>query len=261
MTTTVEVGGVPISLLDAAATRQRVAAAVADPDGCLIVNHLAAHPTVLARRDPGLRRVLQRAHVNVADGRGVVWAARLLSGGDRPRDRVYGPDAMLDTIAEGVPQGWRHAFVGGTDERLALLLERLRARFPDMRVAGSVAPPFREVTEAAVAEDLAALGGDADVLWVGLGVPKQLLWADLAARHRPARVLATVGAAFDLHAGVLPQAPAWMQRAGLEWAYRLGREPRRLAGRYLIGNGLHVAGVAGDWWRLRGAGAEAAEHG
>lgn len=252
---TVRVGPVPVSLADAAEVLDWVQRRVDGPDGtpCVVLNHLAAHPTVQARRDAHLARVLQRADCNVADGMGTVWAARVLSGTTRPRARVYGPDAMLAILERGRSLGWRHAFVGGTPEVLPRLLDRLTRRMPDLRVVGAHAPPFREVDATAVAEDLQRLAPseDVDVLWVGLGVPKQVIWADLARSHAPARVIATVGAAFDFHAGVVPQAPPWMQDTGLEWLFRLSRDPRRLWRRYLVGNVQHVVGVGGDWWAAR----------
>lgn len=255
---TVRVGPVPIALADADDVLDWVQRRVEGPTGtsCVVLNHLAAHPTVEARRDPHLARVLQRADCNAADGMGTVWAARVLSGTTCPRRRVYGPDAMLATLERGRSRGWRHAFVGGTPEVLPRLLDQLLRRMPDLRLVGAHAPPFREVDAAAVAEDLQGLApsDEVDVLWVGLGVPKQVIWADLARSHQPARVIATVGAAFDFHAQVVPQAPAWMQDAGLEWLFRLSRDPRRLWRRYLVGNVQHAVGVGGDWWAAhRGA--------
>lgn len=252
---TVPVGGVPLALAEPAEVLDWIDEVVrtAEPGTCRVVNHLAAHPTVEARRDPRLAAALARADCNVADGMGAVWAARLLSGGPHPRVRVYGPDAMLATIERGLDRGWRHGFVGGTEQVLPRLVANLRARHPQLRVAGAHAPPFRDVDPDTVAEDLRALGtdGPVDVLWVGLGVPKQVLWADLARAHAPARVVATVGAAFDFHAGVVDQAPVWMQERGLEWAHRLSRDPGRLWRRYLLGNAQHVAGVGRDWWQTR----------
>lgn len=249
---TVRVGPVPISLADADEVVDWVQQRVEGPPGtsCVVLNHLAAHPTVEARRNAHLARVLQRADCNVADGMGSVWAARLLSGTARPRGRVYGPDAMLAILERGRSRGWRHAFVGGTEEVLPRLLDRLTKRMPDLRVVGAHAPPFREVDATAVAEELHLLApsDDIDILWVGLGVPKQVIWADLARSHEPARVIATVGAAFDFHAGVVPQAPPWMQDSGLEWLFRLSRDPQRLWRRYLVGNVQHVVGVGRDWW-------------
>lgn len=245
---TAPVNGVPIALLDDDELLEWVQERITSGAGCAIVNHLAAHPTVEARRDAPLRQTLARADLNVADGMGTVWAARLLSGGSRPRARVYGPDFMLAAIEHGLAPRWRHAFVGGTPEILDRLLGRLSDGLPDVRIAAAYAPPFRPVTPETVREDVAALEmvEPVDILWVGLGTPKQQVWADLARPLNPARVICTVGAAFDFHAGAVRQAPTWMQRSGLEWAFRLSQDPRRLASRYLVGNLRHIAGVARD---------------
>lgn len=214
-----------------------------------VVHPLPADPAVRARRDPEFRALLNRSDLNVADGMGVVWAVRLL-GGTAPRARVYGPDLMAAVL--GADTGVTHALVGGADApALATLVDRLRTDHA-ARIVGSCSPPHRDVTPAGVAEDIDRLGlaAPADVLWVGLGTPKQQQWADLARHHHPARVVVTVGAAFDFLAGRVTQAPRWMQSAGLEWAHRLASDPRRLWRRYLVGNSRHVAGVLRD--RLTG---------
>jgi N-acetylglucosaminyldiphosphoundecaprenol N-acetyl-beta-D-mannosaminyltransferase len=210
-----------------------------------VVNHLPAHPTVLARRDPGFRDVLNRADLNVADGAGVVWACRR-QGFEEMTERVYGPDFMLDVMAWGIERGLSHSFVGGTEETLNLLLEELRRRHPNLRVAGAHAPPYRDVTTEHVREDVSKLDAVGDVLWVGLGTPKQQVWADLARMHAPAKAILTVGAAYDFIAGAKPQAPKWMQRHGLEWAFRLATEPRRLWRRALVDNAVFVWAVLAD---------------
>lgn len=252
---TVRVGPVPIALADSGEVMDWVQRCVeGDPRAAsAVLNHLAAHPIVEARGDEHLARVLQRADCNVADGMGSVWAARVLSATDRPRQRVYGPDVMLALLERGRERGWSHAFVGGTEEVLRRLVDRLTQRMPDLRVDGAHAPPFREVDLDAVEDDLERLGlsEPVGVLWVGLGVPKQLVWADLARAQAPARVIVTVGAAFDFHAGVVAQAPPWMQARGLEWLHRLSRDPRRLWRRYLVGNARHVIGVGRDYWGAR----------
>lgn len=241
------VHGVRIEPHELSEATAQVVAWARDPLGThsRVVHPLPADPTVRARRDPDFRALLNRSDLNVADGMGVVWAVRLL-GGAGPTRRVYGPDLMTAVLRSG--SDLRHAFVGGGD---AAALDRLLAHVRDahdVAPAAAHAPPHRDVTAAGVAEDIAALGlqDAADVLWVGLGTPKQHRWADLARVHRPARVIVTVGAAFDFHAGLVRQAPGWMQRAGLEWLHRLGQDPRRLWRRYLVGNARHVSGVAID---------------
>lgn len=212
-------------------------------DGTHVVHHLSADPIVQAMDDPALREALEHSDLNLPDGMGVVWGARA-SGARRLKRRVYGPELMEAVLQSGLGRDLQHAFVGGSPAGLEALKRRLAARFPRMRVAGAHAPPFREVTPAAVVEDLERLGAESDVLWIGLGTPKQQLWAHYARRFRPARVIATVGAAFDFLAGLKPQAPRWIGERGLEWAFRLATEPRRLWRRYLLGNPRFVWAVA-----------------
>lgn len=217
-----------------------------------VVHPLPADPTVLARRDHEFRALLNRSDLNVADGKGVVWAVRALHG-PGPRDRVYGPDLMDGVLRTG--GDLRHAFLGGADDTVLAAVVAAVGAVHGVTPVATHAPPYREVSDAAVAEDVAALGLDApaDVLWVGLGTPKQQRWADHARHLRPAHVIVTVGAAFDFLAGRVRQAPPWMQSSGLEWLYRLGQDPRRLWRRYLEGNARHVAGVAADRLRVRGS--------
>lgn len=246
----VDVNTVPIALCEATDLVEWVAGEISSPTpGTRVVHHVSADPTVHARRDPDFSTIMRNADLNVADGMGVVWAVRLLGGGSRPRERVYGPDVMLDLLARGVNEGWSCAFFGGSEATLPTLRERILTRWPELAVRSKwYAPPFREVSPEAVAQDLSHGLGNAsvDLLFVGLGTPKQQRWADLARHAGRARVILTVGAAFDFHAGTVRQAPAWMQRRGLEWLHRLLQDPRRLAGRYMVGNVRHVAGVVVD---------------
>lgn len=201
------------------------------------------HGVMESRRDPELARIHNDSGLTTPDGMPMVWAGR--RAGATWMTRVYGPDLMLAVLEQAVVAGWSSYFYGGapgTPERLA---ERLVERFPGLRVAGTESPPYRPLTRA---EDAAAVAridaSGADLVWVGLSTPKQERWM---ATHRPllaAPVLLGVGAAFDIHAGLVPQAPRWVQRGGLEWAYRLGREPRRLASRYLRNNPAFVAAIA-----------------
>ena len=134
---------------------------------------------------------------------------------------------------------------GRDADALAALTRRLCERHPGLRIVGGHAPPFRELTDAeeeAIAADIRRSG--ADVVWVGIGVPKQEKWMARLRERLDAPVLVGVGAAFDFHAGLIPQAPDWMQRAGLEWAFRLAQEPRRLWRRYLRYNPRFVTGFA-----------------
>jgi N-acetylglucosaminyldiphosphoundecaprenol N-acetyl-beta-D-mannosaminyltransferase len=212
--------------------------------------HANVHGIMEARRDHGLRQAYAAAGLVVADGVPLVWVGRLL--GQRAVRRVYGPDFMLLLAERAAARGYRVFFYGGASGVAADLAAQFRRRFPGLRVVGAESPPFRSLTaeeDAATTARINASG--ADIVWVGLGCPKQERWM---AEHRAALtapVLIGVGAAFDFHAGRVPQAPRWLMPFGLEWLYRLIQEPRRLWRRYLLYNPLFVLLVAGQL--LRGA--------
>jgi N-acetylglucosaminyldiphosphoundecaprenol N-acetyl-beta-D-mannosaminyltransferase len=207
------------------------------------VTAAAVHLVMVAREDPEIRRAVDRA-LAVPDGVPLVWALRAL--GHPEASRVYGPDLMAAYCARSAQTGTTMFLYGGrSDEALAMLTEALLARYPGLRIVGGWSPPFRPLSAAEQDEVVARINASgAEVVWVGTGQPKQEKWmADMRDRL-DAPILAGVGAAFDFHAGIVPQAPAWMQRSGLEWAYRLAREPRRLWRRYARYNPRFVAAFA-----------------
>ncbi len=189
------------------------------------------HGVVASQRDPELLRIHNEAGLITPDGMPVVWACR--RAGAHWVDRVYGPDLMLALSARSAQRGWTSFFYGGKDGVAELLARQLTARFPGFKVAGVLSPPFRPLSDSEDDEIVAMINqANPDLLWVGLGTPKQERWMASHVNRVSARVLLGVGAAFDIHAGVLAQAPQWMQRSGLEWFYRLVQEPRRLIPRY-----------------------------
>lgn len=184
---------------------------------------------------PSLRQIFNGAGLVTPDGMPLVWLSHLR--GYSQVSRVYGPDLMLALCEYGISRSYRHYFYGGAEGVANLLVERLRSRFPELEVAGVYAPPFRSLT---VEEENAIIDRinetNPSIVWVGLGAPKQERWMASNVGRVSAPVLIGVGAAFDFHAGLKPQAPRWMQRNGLEWFYRLLTEPRRLWKRYLFNN-------------------------
>jgi N-acetylglucosaminyldiphosphoundecaprenol N-acetyl-beta-D-mannosaminyltransferase len=213
----------------------------------------SVHGLMESRRDLELAAVLNAATLNLPDGMPVVWALNLLSEGKRMNDRVYGPTLMERTCVRVADSGTRIFLYGGHDENAMRELKTgLRRRAPAIQIAGDYSPPHRELTdeeEREVARRIDESG--AEIVWCGISTPRQEKWV---ARMRPlveAPVLVSVGAAFDFLAGRVSQAPSWMQRRGLEWAYRLSREPRRLAPRYLRSNPAFVAAVARQYARER----------
>ncbi|MFJ5995779.1 WecB/TagA/CpsF family glycosyltransferase [Streptomyces sp. NPDC092370] len=207
--------------------------------------HLSnAYTLALADRDPELRDILRLASLNLPDGQPVVWASRLLHpAAVLPSTRVYGPDLLTDVFALTQHTEVNHYLLGSTPQVLDALHRELRRRYPGARIVGTCSPPFRPLhvhERRQLVEQIRA--AEADIVWVGLGTPKQDRWAAELCDALPV-VAVAVGAAFDFIAGNKPQAPHWMRHNGLEWLFRLGCEPRRLWRRYLFGNARFVHGV------------------
>jgi N-acetylglucosaminyldiphosphoundecaprenol N-acetyl-beta-D-mannosaminyltransferase len=195
-----------------------------------------AHCIVDCQRDSELRRIYNRAGMVTPDGMPVAWILRMM--GFRHVDRVYGPDLMLAMCQRSVERGFKHFLYGGWPPVVALrLADKLRERFPGLRIVGQHSPPFRPLTPE---EDLAEIeqinAADPDIVWCGLGARKEEYWTSGHIGKVNASALIGVGAAFDFNSGTKKQAPRWMMRAGLEWFFRLLTEPRRLWKRYLLGN-------------------------
>jgi N-acetylglucosaminyldiphosphoundecaprenol N-acetyl-beta-D-mannosaminyltransferase len=246
----VPVLGVPLALIDYDETMDWLDAMVAERHrGYVCV--AAVHTVMVCQEDPALRQAVLGSSLTVPDGQPLVWAMNAL--GHPLSHRVYGPDLMARYCERSRWTGARHFLYGGrTQGALVQLALNLRRRHPNLQVVGGYAPPHRPLTD----EERDFVVGEinrsqADVVWVGIGVPKQEKWMASMRPRLDAPLLIGVGAAFDFHAGLVPQAPAWMQRAGLEWAFRLAREPRRLWRRYLRYNPRFVARFARQWGRHR----------
>jgi len=188
------------------------------------------HMTMESYDATNFRHIVNSADLVTPDGMPLVWMLRRLGVPDQ--GRVAGPELLPRICKVAAQKGIPVGFYGGTDATLAALKHRLLRRFPGLKVAYAYSPPFRPLTEKEderVVQEINSSG--ARILFVGLGCPKQERWM---AEHkgRVRAVMLGVGAAFDFHAGKVPQAPAWMQRMGLEWLFRLVMEPRRLWQRY-----------------------------
>jgi N-acetylglucosaminyldiphosphoundecaprenol N-acetyl-beta-D-mannosaminyltransferase len=229
---TIDVVGVPLGLIDYERTLDWIDATVAARQrGYVCVCNV--HTVMASAEDGELRSALLGSSINVPDGQPLVWALGAL--GHPLGDRVYGPELMARACARSATSGQRLYLYGGRNQgALVQLALNLRQRYPGVRIVGGYSPPHRPLTDEerdAVVKEIN--GSRADVVWAGIGVPKQEKWmADMRPRL-DAPVLIGVGAAFDFHAGLVPQAPTWIQESGLEWAYRLAHEPRRLARRYI----------------------------
>lgn len=224
---------------------------------CRYVCVTGVHGVISSQDDGELRRIHNEAGMVTSDGMPLVWLSRwaLRNGHDGARtipvERVYGPDLMRRTFERSQITGWRHFLFGSTLATLARLRTRLSAEFPGAHVVGAHSPPYTPDLEYDQAAVDAIAAANPDIVWVGLSTPKQERWMAAHVGRIGAPVLVGVGAAFDFQAGIKRQAPTWMQRYGLEWAFRLAAEPRRLAGRYLRNNPRFVWLLAGQIVRQR----------
>jgi N-acetylglucosaminyldiphosphoundecaprenol N-acetyl-beta-D-mannosaminyltransferase len=238
----VDVLGVGISAINMDIALEQVTTWVESPQRCRYVCVTGVHGVMESQRDPELLRIHNESGMTTPDGMPMVWAGRHV--GARWMSRVYGPDLMLTVLDRAAERRWKSFLFGGKTGVPELLAKRLTDRIPKLEIVGTCSPPFRALTPP---EDLAIIeqinSSEADLVWVGLSTPQQERWMATHAERLRASVLFGVGAAFDIHAGTVPQAPRWMQRNGLEWAFRLGKEPRRLAKRYLRNNPAFVWGI------------------
>jgi N-acetylglucosaminyldiphosphoundecaprenol N-acetyl-beta-D-mannosaminyltransferase len=206
------------------------------------------HGVMESQRDPALRRIHNAAGLVTPDGMPLVWLSRI--HGQRRTTRVYGPDLMLALCERSIATGYRHFFYGGGERVAERLVQRLERRFPGLAVAGVHAPPYRTLSPDDDEEIVRHINATKpDIVWVGLGTPKQEHWMAQHVHRLTAPTLIGVGAAFDFHAGVKAQAPRWMQRSGLEWLFRLASEPRRLGKRYLVNNPTFIWMTLRQFWR------------
>jgi N-acetylglucosaminyldiphosphoundecaprenol N-acetyl-beta-D-mannosaminyltransferase len=204
------------------------------------------HIIALARQKPDFRAALEKFDVLLPDGMPLVWAMRQ-KGADL-KDRVYGPYFMQEAIRH-LPRPWKHFFFGGTETCLRQLTEACRQIQPNVDIVGTLSPPFRAWTEKDEEEFAATIRkSGADFIWVALGGDRQERWIGKNLPRHEKGVFLAVGDAFELLAGRRAFAPAWMQKAGLTWLYRLLQEPRRLLPRYLKFNSLFLFYTLRDRW-------------
>jgi N-acetylglucosaminyldiphosphoundecaprenol N-acetyl-beta-D-mannosaminyltransferase len=241
---------VPLALTDYEEMLAWIDAMIAaDEQGYLCACNV--HAVMASREDPELRDALMSSSFNVPDGQPLVWAINMLGHG--LPGRVYGPELMSRCCQRAAERGYRFYLYGGRNQgALVQLALNLRRRYPGVKIVGGYSPPHRALSEeerGAVVKEINR--SKADIVWAGIGVPKQEKWMAENRADLTAPVLIGVGAAFDFHAGLVPQAPNWAQEAGLEWAYRLAHEPRRLWRRYLRYNPLFVTAFARQLTRQR----------
>ncbi|MEX5237803.1 WecB/TagA/CpsF family glycosyltransferase [Kocuria arenosa] len=203
-----------------------------------------AYTVSLTVSSPDLKDVLNCSRATFPDGKPLTWVGRMRRASVH---QIRGPELFESVLDQGRPEGVRHFLLGGTEENLPRLVSKIEGKFPGVRIVGSWSPPFRALTSDEVdAQDALIVGSGAEVVWVGLGTPKQDHEVFRLALTLPVTAVA-VGAAFDFTAGTKRLAPAWVTRAGFEWFFRFINEPRRLWKRYTVGNFLFIIQIVRNW--------------
>ncbi len=246
--TTVPVIGLPIAVTNYEKAIEWIKAAALKSDRAYAFEASNTHVAALARHDPSFGEAMAQFDFIAPDGMPLVWSVNWqLEEKDKLKDRVYGPTLMLKTIesTQAEPK-FKHFLFGGKQSTLDKLQARFSKDYPDTNIVGSYSPPFGEWPEDEfdrICKKIQDSG--ANFVWVGLGCPKQERWIAKYKDQLPPAVYFGIGAAFAFHAGEVKQAPAWIQKCGAEWFYRLCKEPRRLIKRYFTYNSLFV------WYALR----------
>lgn len=247
---TVSVIGLPVAATTYAGAIKWIKAAALKADRAYAVEAANTHVAALARHDISFGEVMAKFDFITPDGMPLVWSVnRKLPEAEKLTDRVYGPTLMLKTIeaTQGEPE-LKHFLFGGRQSTLDKLQKRFATAYPGTAIAGAYSPPFGEWPEDEfdrICDKIRESG--ANLVWVGLGCPKQERWIAKHLEELPPAVYFGIGAAFAFHAGEVKQAPALIQRYGVEWLYRLCKEPRRLFKRYFTYNSLFL------WYKLRDA--------
>ncbi len=245
--------GLPVAATSYAEAVDWILTQAARHDRAYAVEAANTHVAALARTDRNFGEAIHQFDLICPDGMPLVWALNSQLGPDEKlTDRVYGPTLMLETLSAtaGQPDHFKHFLLGGKQSTLDKLTAHFADRFPHLAIVGSHSPPFGEWPEnefEVITERIRSSG--ANLIWVGLGCPKQELWIAAHKDRLPAGVYFGIGAAFAFHAGEVRQAPPLIQKFGMEWAYRVAMEPRRLFKRYFTYNSLFIYHLLRD--RLR----------
>ena len=198
----------------------------------ICISCTGAHGIIEANENSTFKSLLQQFYLNLPDGMPLVWLAKLK--GEASAGRCYGPDLFASLLAATANTSYSHFFCGGKPGVAASLKAIALQRWPGVSIAGVHCPPFRELTITEWQELATAIqASEASIIWIGIGTPKQEAFAAKLATLVPFKIIITVGAAFDFHTGQVKQAPAWVQKIGMEWFFRLLQEPKRLGPRYL----------------------------
>jgi N-acetylglucosaminyldiphosphoundecaprenol N-acetyl-beta-D-mannosaminyltransferase len=242
--------GVKVNAIQIEQVIEQMQGWIRERDACHSIAATSMHGIVEAQHDSFFKNILNATDLVVPDGMPLVWLGR--RQGHILRRRVYGPDLLLAFCEESAGRGYRHFFYGGEPGVAERLAESLKNRFPGLNVVGTCSPPFRTLSADEDAEMVEMINRAApDVLWLGLGAPKQERWMHEHKDRLRVPVLVGIGAAFDLLSGRRKQAPSWMREHGLEWFFRLLQEPLRLWRRYLVYGAQFIVYVMLDYLRLK----------
>lgn len=236
--------GLPVAVTDYAGAISWILEKASTADRPYAVEAANTHVAALSRHDPEFSESIGKFDLITPDGMPLIWSLNAqLPAEEKLTDRVYGPTLMLETIAAtNTPDSpFRHFLLGGKTSTLEKLTQRFSKEFSNTNIAGTYSPPFDDWPETETESILQSIRESrANLVWVGLGCPKQEHWIAKNKHLLPPAVYFGIGAAFAFHAGEVKQAPLLLQKAGLEWAYRLTMEPRRLFKRYLTYNSLFL---------------------
>lgn len=193
------------------------------------------HTVVTGIKDTQYRNITNTSSMSIPDGMPLTWVGR--RRGHKDMSKCSGPDVMTELFELSEQKGYTHYFYGGTEDVLKLLEKKLKNNYPKLNIAGMYSPPFRSLNEDEDVEIINKINQlDPDIIWIGLGAPKQEIWMSEHVSKIKSSIIFGVGAAFNFHAGTVKRAPLWMQNHGIEWLHRLIKEPRRLWKRYLVTN-------------------------
>ena len=245
--------GLPVAATDYRGAIEWILEKAKIGDRAYAVEAANTHVAALSRSDSAFSDSIGKFDLITPDGMPLVWSVNAQLGpGEKLRDRVYGPTLMLKTIeATALPDPvFSHFLLGGKADTLTKLSQKFSTEFPFAHISGTYSPPFGKWPEGETESIIRRIReSGANLIWVGLGCPKQEHWIATHKHLLPPGVYFGIGAAFAFHAGEVKQAPAIFQKAGLEWAYRLAMEPRRLFRRYFIYNSLFLYHTLRDLMR------------
>lgn len=227
---------IPIYERDLSSAVQDFVAGLSSPfsegDSVRFISATGAHGLVEAQKDSSFKSILSLFYWNLPDGMPLVWWGRLK--GHVTMDRCYGPDFFSAIMQATSSLEVAHFFCGGKPGVAEELKHAVELKWENKNVNGTYSPPFKPMEEQDWGNLVAKINESApQIIWIGLSTPNQEKFAHELAKRVKVRYIITIGAAFDFHTGRLAQAPRWMQRSGLEWFYRLCKEPRRLWKRYI----------------------------